>query len=179
MCPAGNQFGRNRVLDLLQRNNCDPVGQIVAKHHEAVHDFRVVVPCRRRTSRRRHCFRCARAMSRCTNEKSTTRHSFGRAGSAPVSTQAKARLFLLLGGGSGLRGDHGGSGTLFQIDHGAEPTNFRGDRQLVRLVGGLAKTGFKLFQLDGMLAATFFFAITFGSGHCETLFWSSYSAGLG
>ena len=37
MCPAGTPFGRQRVLDLLDRSNCEPVREIVASLHESVH----------------------------------------------------------------------------------------------------------------------------------------------
>jgi len=39
MCPAGTQFGRQRVLDLLRQVNNQSAEQIVAKLHKAVHDF--------------------------------------------------------------------------------------------------------------------------------------------
>ncbi len=39
MCPAGTQFGRQHVLELLKQIGHQPAGQIVARLHEAVHKF--------------------------------------------------------------------------------------------------------------------------------------------
>ncbi len=62
-----------------------------------------------------------------------------------------------------------GSSSLFQINSRTKTSNLRGNGQLVSLVGRSAEPRLILFELDGVLAAAFFFAISFGARHVETL----------
>jgi len=63
----------------------------------------------------------------------------------------------------------GGSRPLFQIDSRTKTTNLRGNGKFVCLIGRSTEPRLILLKLDGVLAATFFFAISFGARHVETL----------
>ena len=101
-------------------------------------------------------------------------------GANSVASMQPQLFFLLLGSGGGcFGGGHCFGSSLFQIDQRAKPADLRGNCELVGLVGGLAEAAFILLQLNCVFPAAFFFAISFGTGHCETLFWSGDSVGLG
>lgn len=83
-----------------------------------------------------------------------------------ISSVSESRLLLrLLVGSSGLGLGSRFRSADFQVDHRAEPTNLGSDQLLIALIGCLAEPGFQLLQLDFVLTATFFFAISFSARH--------------